>query len=56
MRQLHIDHDILGKISDYLMAAEDSRIIVHMRNVAGMTGDGRELLDSGLFGVPGAGY
>ncbi|MDD1649574.1 MAG: SulP family inorganic anion transporter [Methylococcaceae bacterium] len=46
-----IDQDILGSVRDYLIAAEESRITVHLRNVAGASGTGRELLESGALGV-----
>lgn len=45
-----IDKDILGSIINYLKAAEDSHIKVHIRNVAGVSGDGHELAMAGAFG------
>ncbi len=48
-----IDKDILGSIVNYLSAAQDSHVTVHIRNVAGVSGDGYELALAGAFG-PGA--
>lgn len=46
-----IDHDILGSITNYLKAAQDSDVTVHVRNVGGVSGDGYELAMGGAFGV-----
>ena len=45
-----IDKDILGSIINYLKAAKDSNVTVHIRNVAGVSGDGPELAAAGAFG------
>jgi MFS superfamily sulfate permease-like transporter len=46
-----IDQDILGSVRDYLIAAEDSRINVRLRNVVGVSGAGQEALESGGLGM-----
>lgn len=48
-----IDHDILGSITNYLKAAQDSDITVYVRNVGGRSGDGYELALRGVFGAGG---
>jgi anti-anti-sigma regulatory factor len=45
-----IDKDILGSIINYLKAAQDNEVTVHIRNVAGVSGNGPELAAAGAFG------
>lgn len=45
-----IDTDILGAITNYLKAAQDSDITVHIRNVAGVSGMGHEVVMAGMLG------
>jgi len=45
-----IDKDILGSIINYLTAAREINITVHLRNIGGVSGDGHELALSGALG------
>lgn len=45
-----IDKDILGAIINYLKAAQDSDVTVHIRNVAGVSGTGHEVAMAGALG------
>ncbi|MFM8445134.1 MAG: SulP family inorganic anion transporter [Methylococcus sp.] len=51
-----IDKDILGAIINYLKAAQDSNITVHLRNIAGVSGHGHEVAQSGALGPAEAGH
>jgi len=46
-----IDKDILGSLINYLKSAKDSHITVHLRNVAGVSGHGHEIVQSGALGL-----
>ena len=50
-RAEYIDKDILGSLINYLKAAKDSQITVHLRNVAGVSGHGHEIMQSGALGM-----
>ena len=50
-RAEYIDKDILGSLINYLKAAKDSQITVHLRNVAGVSGYGHEIMQSGALGM-----
>ena len=45
-----IDKDIIGSVINYLKAAPESGITVHLRNIAGVSGYGHDVAQSGALG------